>query len=58
MVTFPMSDYSTLALDDERLHFSNRKLRRFILEYNIPVLQAGRDIRFDEVAFQGSRRDE
>src|SRR6516162_6588796 len=39
--------YSTLSEIAERLRFSQRKLREIIRKHDIPVLEAGRDIRFD-----------
>jgi excisionase family DNA binding protein len=42
-----MADYQTLSEIAERLKFSERKLRQIIRQRNIPVLEAGRDIRFD-----------
>jgi excisionase family DNA binding protein len=42
-----VSEYSTLSEVAERLKFSERKLREIIRQRDIPVLEAGRDIRFD-----------
>jgi excisionase family DNA binding protein len=45
-----VSEYSTLREIAEQLKFSERKLRDIIRRHDIPVLQAGRDIRFNERA--------
>ena len=45
-----MTEYSTLSEIADRLKFSERKLRQLIRQYEIPVLAAGRDIRFDQQA--------
>ena len=40
----------TLAEVAEHYRFSERKLRRFVREHDVPVLREGRDIRFDALA--------
>ena len=45
-----LAEYSTLSEIADQLHFSERKLRRIIRQRDIPVLEAGRDIRFDDRA--------
>src|SRR5262252_7566215 len=42
-----LQQYFTAAEIAERLKWSERKLRRIVREREIPVLEEGRDIRFD-----------